>query len=572
MAIVDEDVERVRQVSDLVDVVSKHVALRQVGRRWTGLCPFHAEKHALVLGERRRGPLLLLRLPGQGRRHHASCVTIEHLDFVGAVEWLAGTERHHAALHDRGGGQGAAAPQAARRGDEARRRLVPRASALGARRGARTRLPAVAGLRRRRRAALQARVGHPTSGMLWPRACSFPTRCSGTPGSASSTVANRQQDSFRGSRAVPDLRRAGRPGGLRRSHPAGRRGSQVQELVGHPDLREEPGAVRARTGRSRRSSRPTRSSCARDTPTSSASIGWACPEPSPPAAPRSTEDHLPQLARFARRIVLAFDADAAGQNAADRVYEWERPIRPRRLGRRAAAGLGPGRPGPHRPGRAAGRGRERGAVPRLPRRPRARGRAAHDAGGPRPGRRGRARGDRRASQRARARPVRDAGRRRAAASIPIGSAASSHTRRARGASRSPPAATRRTPETAEAVALKLLMHRWDETAPYLSRCCSPTGSRSTHFARSVRRRVCRTRSTSRAPRLRICSRDSTKKPTRPRRSTLGRDRASDRERAPSARLAAMLAGPDRPSDVSDVRRLIDEVREQMRDRTRPRSC
>jgi DNA primase len=39
MAIVDEDVERVRQVSDLVDVVSKHVALRKVGRRWTGLCP-----------------------------------------------------------------------------------------------------------------------------------------------------------------------------------------------------------------------------------------------------------------------------------------------------------------------------------------------------------------------------------------------------------------------------------------------------------------------------------------------------------------------------------------------------
>ncbi len=37
-----------------------------------------------------------------------------------------------------------------------------------------------------------------------------------------------------------------------------------------------------------------------------------------------TEDHLRSLRSFARRLVLAFDADAAGQAAADRVYEWER--------------------------------------------------------------------------------------------------------------------------------------------------------------------------------------------------------------------------------------------------------
>ncbi len=37
-----------------------------------------------------------------------------------------------------------------------------------------------------------------------------------------------------------------------------------------------------------------------------------------------TEDHFKLLARFGRRIVLAFDADAAGQSAASRFYEWER--------------------------------------------------------------------------------------------------------------------------------------------------------------------------------------------------------------------------------------------------------
>jgi DNA primase len=37
-----------------------------------------------------------------------------------------------------------------------------------------------------------------------------------------------------------------------------------------------------------------------------------------------TEDHVKVLRSFARRLVLAFDADAAGQNAAERVYAWER--------------------------------------------------------------------------------------------------------------------------------------------------------------------------------------------------------------------------------------------------------
>ena len=37
-----------------------------------------------------------------------------------------------------------------------------------------------------------------------------------------------------------------------------------------------------------------------------------------------TADHVRLLRRFASRVVLAFDADAAGQGAAERFYEWER--------------------------------------------------------------------------------------------------------------------------------------------------------------------------------------------------------------------------------------------------------
>ena len=88
MAIVDEDVERVRQVSDLVDVVSKHVALRKVGRRWTGLCPFHAERTPSFSVNGEDG--LYYCFGCQARGDVISFVRhVEQLDFVGAVEWLA---------------------------------------------------------------------------------------------------------------------------------------------------------------------------------------------------------------------------------------------------------------------------------------------------------------------------------------------------------------------------------------------------------------------------------------------------------------------------------------------------
>ena len=57
-----------------------------------------------------------------------------------------------------------------------------------------------------------------------------------------------------------------------------------------------------------------------------------------------TEDHVRLLQRFANRFVLAFDADAAGQGAAERVYEWERSTTSRS-------------PSPPSPGRRSGRAR-----------------------------------------------------------------------------------------------------------------------------------------------------------------------------------------------------------------------
>ena len=44
MGILDEDVARVRDGTDIVALISEHVALKRVGRRYSGLCPFHQEK------------------------------------------------------------------------------------------------------------------------------------------------------------------------------------------------------------------------------------------------------------------------------------------------------------------------------------------------------------------------------------------------------------------------------------------------------------------------------------------------------------------------------------------------
>jgi DNA primase len=88
MAIDDEDVARVRQATDFVNVVSEHVALKRVGRRWTGLCPFHAEKSPSFSVNAEEG---LYYCFGCGARGDAITFVrnVEHLDFVEAVERLA---------------------------------------------------------------------------------------------------------------------------------------------------------------------------------------------------------------------------------------------------------------------------------------------------------------------------------------------------------------------------------------------------------------------------------------------------------------------------------------------------
>ena len=89
MGILDEDVARVRESTNLVELVGEHVALKRVGRRFQGLCPFHNEKTPSFSINPELGVFHCFGCQASG-----DAITfvreIDHLDFVGAVEQLAG--------------------------------------------------------------------------------------------------------------------------------------------------------------------------------------------------------------------------------------------------------------------------------------------------------------------------------------------------------------------------------------------------------------------------------------------------------------------------------------------------
>ncbi|MDP4703350.1 MAG: DNA primase, partial [Ilumatobacteraceae bacterium] len=88
MAISDDDIEALRQRVSIVDVVQASVALRRVGRNWVGLCPFHAEKSGSFNVREETGRYRCFGCGASGDVFKF-VQDMEHVDFVGAVESLA---------------------------------------------------------------------------------------------------------------------------------------------------------------------------------------------------------------------------------------------------------------------------------------------------------------------------------------------------------------------------------------------------------------------------------------------------------------------------------------------------
>jgi len=88
VAISDEDVARVRAATDIVALIGERGALKQQGTRWVGLCPFHQEKTPSFSVNAEMGVYYCF-----GCQKSGDAITflreVEHLDFVEAVRRLA---------------------------------------------------------------------------------------------------------------------------------------------------------------------------------------------------------------------------------------------------------------------------------------------------------------------------------------------------------------------------------------------------------------------------------------------------------------------------------------------------
>ena len=97
----DDDIARVREASDIVSVVTETVPLRQRGRLWWGLCPFHSEKTPSFKVD----PATQLWYCfgcSEGGDVIAYVMKLENLEFAEAVRSLA--DRAHIEIHEEGTG------------------------------------------------------------------------------------------------------------------------------------------------------------------------------------------------------------------------------------------------------------------------------------------------------------------------------------------------------------------------------------------------------------------------------------------------------------------------------------
>jgi DNA primase len=320
VGIVDEDIARVREAADIVAVISQHTQLRRVGQRWTGLCPFHTEKSPSFSVNGVEGLYYCF-----GCQQRGDVITfvreIEHLDFVGAVEWLA--NKFNVTIRYTDVEEGASRKRITRlRGVMERAvewyhdRLLSGEDAGAARAYLRSR-----GFDREMVATY--RIGWaPDSWDALARALKVPTDDLVECGLGFLNKIQKQQDFFRARVLFPIFDDQGRPiafGGRKLPGTEGPKYQNSRENTLYNKSRALYGLNWAKT----------------DVVTASQVIvceGYTdvigffragLPRAVATCGTALTEDHVRSLKRFTSNIVLAYDADSAGQNAAARVYEWE---------------------------------------------------------------------------------------------------------------------------------------------------------------------------------------------------------------------------------------------------------
>ncbi|MGI8492227.1 MAG: DNA primase, partial [Acidimicrobiales bacterium] len=322
MGILEEDVARVRAATDFVALAGEHVGLRKVGRRWVGLCPFHTEKSPSFNINAEEGFYYCFGCMAKG-----DVITfvreVDHVDFVEAVEKLA-SRAGITLRYDN-----------ASRGHDHKRRARIYETLEAAVGWYHERLLSASDARAAR-AYLRSERGYDgevvrTYRLGWaPEGWDELVRSLGPPpaalvdaGLAFVNEAGRHQDFFRGRLLFPIYEAGGRPVGAGGRVLPGGRGPKYKNTGAtavYDKSRVLYGLNWAKT-----SVVETGSVVVCEGYTDAIGLHLAgVPQAVATCGTALADGHVRLLTNFARRIVLVYDADAAGQHAAEQYYDWEK--------------------------------------------------------------------------------------------------------------------------------------------------------------------------------------------------------------------------------------------------------
>ena len=320
MGIRDEDIARVRAATDIVALIGEYVQLKQVGQRYRGLCPFHTEK---------TGSFYVNAVDGLyhcfGCQASGDAITFvreqEHLGFVEAVERLASrvgvTLTYDNAGEDRSRKERKRLIELIQQAEEFyHQRLLSAPDAAAARRY----------LRDRGFDSDEVRAWKlgwaPDDWDQLCRALRLSKKDLAGTGLGFVNRRNRAQDFFRGRVLFPIRDGEGNPVGFGGRIMPGVEGPKYLNTSQTPVYDKSRvlfGLDRAKAGIVEADEVVV---CEGYTDVT-AFFRVGLPRAVATCGTALTDEHVQLLRRFARRIVLAFDADAAGQAAADRFYQWE---------------------------------------------------------------------------------------------------------------------------------------------------------------------------------------------------------------------------------------------------------
>ncbi len=321
MGIVDEDLARVRQATDLVALVSEHTQLRKVGSRWSGLCPFHSEKSPSFSVNQAEGLYYCFgcRVSGDANTFLRE---LEGLDFVEAVERLAAkagialnyTDRAESATRQKRKGLLAKLEEAV---DFYHERLKTSPDASAARSYLRSRGFDAEEVAR-------YRIGWaPDSWDVLCRSLRLDSETATATGLGFTNKAGRLQDFFRARVLFPIFDAEGHAVGFGGRIMPGEEGAKYKNSR-DSDLYHKSRLLYGLNWARQAAVRNGRVViCEGYTDV----IGFhraGVPEAVATCGTSLTEDHLKLLSRYVDKVVLAFDADSAGQAAAERIYAWEK--------------------------------------------------------------------------------------------------------------------------------------------------------------------------------------------------------------------------------------------------------